>query len=97
MMRTTLMILPALLAGCATTASSDTANGDDMMVCKGDTLSQFVGQSVSAELGGAILKASGARTLRWGPPGAAMTMDYRTDRVTVSYDENSKITQASCG
>jgi len=44
-----------------------------------------------------MLKASGATTLRWGAPGTAMTMDFRQDRLTVSYDEKMVVTSARCG
>jgi len=67
------------------------------MTCKADAVQSYVGQDVTPELGAAILKASGARTLRWGPPRSAMTMDYRVDRVNVIYDDASKITQVTCG
>ncbi|MCJ8159327.1 I78 family peptidase inhibitor [Sphingomonas sp. LaA6.9] len=99
-MRLPLMILPVLLAGCATTTAEGEGGGNDMELpagCKGDALQQFVGQTVSAELGAAALKASGARTLRWGPPRSAMTMDFRNDRLTISYDDDMKVTRASCG
>ena len=36
-------------------------------------------------------------TLRWGPPNAAWTMDYRQDRVNVRYDERMKIVEITCG
>jgi len=65
--------------------------------CKPDALTAFTGQAASAETGVRILTASGARTLRWVPPRTAVTMDYRADRVTVSYDDNMVITRASCG
>lgn len=101
-MRLPLMILPGLLAGCATTAESgsdgnDTGGGEAPAACKGEGLEQFTGQMVSPELGAAALKASGARTLRWGPPRSAMTMDFRNDRLTISYDDDMKVTRASCG
>jgi hypothetical protein len=48
-------------------------------------------------MGAAILRESGARTLRWGPPRTAWTMDYRQDRVNLRYDDNMKITEVSCG
>ena len=35
--------------------------------------------------------------MRWGAPGMAMTMDYREDRLTVSYDEAMLVTSARCG
>ncbi|HMO68727.1 MAG TPA: I78 family peptidase inhibitor, partial [Novosphingobium sp.] len=42
-------------------------------------------------------RATGARTLRWMPPRTAVTMDYRADRLTVSYDDNRIIERISCG
>ncbi|MGR4891762.1 I78 family peptidase inhibitor [Sphingopyxis sp. LARHCG72] len=67
------------------------------MTCKADAAQSYVGQAATPDLGGAILKATGARTLRWGPPRSAMTMDYRVDRVNVMYDDAYKITQVTCG
>lgn len=65
--------------------------------CRNEGLDSFVGQKASAEAGAALLKASGATTLRWGGPGMAMTMDYRADRLTVSYDAGMVIMSARCG
>ncbi|MGL3820334.1 I78 family peptidase inhibitor [Sphingopyxis sp. R3-92] len=67
------------------------------MTCQADAAQSYVGQTATPDLGGAILKAAGARTLRWGPPRSAMTMDYRIDRVNVMYDDAYKITQVTCG
>ena len=67
------------------------------MTCKADAAQSYVGQTATPDLGGAILKATGARTLRWGPPRSAMTMDYRVDRVNIMYDDAYKITQVTCG
>lgn len=93
-----LMALP--LAACAgangqgpETPPAASAEGP----CRNDGLERFVGQKASAELGVALLKASGAKTLRWGAPGMAMTMDFRPDRLTVSYDEAMVVTSARCG
>ncbi|MES2174422.1 MAG: I78 family peptidase inhibitor [Pseudomonadota bacterium] len=66
-------------------------------LCRNDGLDSFVGQKASADVGAALLKASGANTLRWGGPGMAMTMDFRPDRLTVSYDATMAITSARCG
>lgn len=81
------------LTACATTTPPPIANG----ACNHDALARFTGQKASAETGAALLAASGARTLRWGGPGMAMTMDFRPDRLTVSYDEAMTITSARCG
>lgn len=65
--------------------------------CRNDGLDRFTGRTVTAELGAEMLKVSHARTLRWGAPGTAMTMDFRQDRLTVSYDDKMVITAARCG
>lgn len=67
------------------------------MTCNADAAQSYVGQTATGAVGAAILKATGARTLRWGPPRSAMTMDYRQDRVNIMYDDAYKITQVSCG
>jgi hypothetical protein len=97
MMITSLMALP--LAACAG-ANGQGPGAPPAMAegpCRNDGLDSFVGQKASAEVGAALLKASGAKTLRWGGPGMAMTMDYRADRLTVSYDAAMAITSARCG
>ena len=65
--------------------------------CRNDGLDRFVGQTATTDLGAEMLKASGARTLRWGAPDSAMTMDFRPDRLTVSYDTAMRVTSARCG
>lgn len=65
--------------------------------CQNAGLDSFVGQKASAQVGAALLKASGAKSLRWGGPGMAMTMDFRPDRLTVSYDAAMVIMSARCG
>jgi len=84
------------LAACATT-QPDTGPRQVGAVCKPDTGQEFVGRQATAEAGDALLKATGARTLRWGPPRTAMTMDFRADRLTVAYDDDMIITRVSCG
>ncbi|ALC13996.1 I78 family peptidase inhibitor [Sphingopyxis sp. 113P3] len=88
--------LAACAAGEATTGSTPPPPPAEM-TCNADAVQSYVGQTAAAEVGGAILKAAGARTLRWAPPRSAMTMDYRQDRVNVMYDDAYKITQISCG
>ena len=65
--------------------------------CDATATEAYVGQTATAETGAAILAASGAEVLRWGPPNSAWTMDYRTNRVNVRYDESSTITEITCG
>lgn len=66
-------------------------------VCDASDLQGFVGQTATAESGAKLLELSGARTLRWGPPNSAWTMDYRQDRLNVRYDQEMAITAITCG
>lgn len=65
--------------------------------CNADAVQSLVGQTATGEVGGQLLKGSGATTLRWVPPRTAVTMDFRADRLTVSYDDALKIERISCG
>ncbi len=99
MTRAAALMVPLLLAACTATdgqgpaTTPATAEGP----CRNEGLDRFIGQTATADLGTQLLQASGARTLRWGAPGMAMTMDFRPDRLTVSYDEKMVITSARCG
>lgn len=87
-----------LLAGCVTVerpAAAPGYAGDGM--CQADAASSLVGQKASSETGDRALALTGARSLRWGPPGAVWTMDYRQDRVNVRYDDAMAITEVTCG
>jgi len=88
-------VAAAGLAGCATTGSAPDA--PVAMTCNADPAQYHIGHDATQTMGTAILKDSGARTLRWGPPNSAWTMDYREDRVNVRYDEAMKITGITCG
>lgn len=93
MMRIAMLIAGLSLAGCATVPPDAGAGGE----CSNEGLDTFKGRTVSADLGMELLKVSGARTLRWGPPDTALTMDFRAERLTVSYDRDNKVTLARCG
>lgn len=97
-------IAAAGLAACTTTAGGEGQPGDTgapdaagSMTCDAAAAQSHVGQKATQTAGAAILKASGARTLRWGPPGGSWMMDYRQDRVNVRYDEAMTITDITCG
>lgn len=95
LMFSSLALLP--LAACQIAQSDATAPGPPPGSCNGAVLGQFTGQPASAELGAKMLKASGARVIRWVPKGSAVTMDYRHDRLTVALDESNRVERASCG
>ena len=84
-----------LLAGCASSQQpAETAPPPG--ACKAEAAQSLVGATASEAVGAQLLKLTGARVLRWGPPRTPMTMDYRYDRLTVSYDDDLKIQQIAC-
>lgn len=91
------------LSGCAATMAGtapDQAEAPPVpqpMICNAEAARSHIGHDATQGMGAAILKDSGARSLRWGPPGGAWTMDYRQDRVNVRYDAGMKITEITCG
>lgn len=99
MTRPLILFLGALaLAGCAGGyGKAESAPPPPPELCKADGAQGFVGRAATAELGAELLRVTGARTLRWVPPRTAVTMDYRADRLTVSYDDNRIIERISCG
>lgn len=89
----------AVLALPACTTTQQPASDAPAMhgSCNADAAQGFVGRQATAGAGTELLKLTGARTLRWGPPRTALTMDYRFDRLTVAYDDGMVITRVSCG
>ena len=90
------------LSACATTSppiddSGEPRTNPDMQMCDDTGMDSHIGHTASAQMGAAMLAQSGARQLRWVPPRTAVTMDYRADRLTVSYDDDMVIDRVSCG
>jgi Peptidase inhibitor I78 family len=91
------------LAGCATyggDAPPDQASAPaapEALTCNAAPAQYHIGHDATQAMGAAILKDSGARSLRWGPPNSAWTLDFREDRVNVRYDDKMKITEVTCG
>jgi hypothetical protein len=104
-----MMIRPALaasasallLSACATTTapppSAPIGSDADAAMCDAAPAQSLVGQRATAATGAQLMAATGARTLRWVPPRTAVTMDFRADRLTVSYNDQMVIERISCG
>lgn len=93
----TLIASVGSITACTVTTATEAPTTAEAGPCRNEGLDRFLGRKVDQALGSELLKASGAKVLRWGPPGSAMTMDFRPDRLTVSYDETMAVTRASCG
>lgn len=101
------MLLAGLLfaaAGCATsspgaveTTRPDAGQEASHVTCNAMSAQSHIGSRATAELGAQLLAETGARQLRWIPPRTAVTMDFRPDRLSVSYDDDMAISRISCG
>lgn len=91
MMRSALA--PALLAlgGCETMAASGSGK------CDASRAKMFVGALATPQVGRKALQRTGARTLRWIASNAAVTMDYREDRLNIRTDARNFIVRIDCG
>lgn len=66
-------------------------------VCNARPAKTYIGQKADVELAKTILSVTGATVLRWAPPRAPISRDYRVNRVTIAYDSNYVITSINCG
>lgn len=90
------------VAGCTTPSVSEQGGGGEakdpvLAGCDATKLQYAVGQKSSAAVGAKLMRESGAKTLRWMPPRTAATMDFRSDRLNIAYDDAMVITAVDCG
>lgn len=103
-MKVLLPIIALSLAGCAdpereapyttTPLPTQEAGGFE---CSAEAAQYAVGQKTSVALANELMKKTGSKTLRWIPPRTAVTMDFRSDRLNISYDDNMVIDRINCG
>lgn len=93
----TILVTIVALTGCTTSNAEQRVERTDTPGCDASGVQDRIGRTATLELGAELLAATGAKTLRWAPPRSAMTMDYRPDRLTVSYDDTLVIDRISCG
>ena len=92
------------LAACSTQPAPAPSPGDTTPVhgvtpghkCDNSNIQQFVGRQRSADLEAEMLRVSNAAFVRWAPFGTMVTMDFRSDRLTVFLDANDKVERISC-
>ena len=96
-MRSLAALTLLLLASCATPSPEPPAFGDPNQACNDDRLSSFIGSPATQQTGADMLRASGARTIRWVPVGGVITMDFNPTRLTVQLDQQNRVSAAKCG
>ena len=65
--------------------------------CNVHSADKFIGRLASPSVRDSILRSSNAALLRWAPPHTMLTMDFRSDRVTVYLNSLHRVTKISCG
>lgn len=97
-MRKMVVLVSALLAACATAPAATPIHGETPgRTCNAAGTDRFIGQAGTRATGAAIKRATNAAALRWAPPGVMLTMDFRSDRVTVHLGPDNKVIQIKCG
>ncbi len=100
-MRRIVLATPVLVAACSTMAPAEPeipVRGETPgYTCRQEGLERFVGQAATSAVGAEILRASGAKTLRWIPHDGVVTMDLRRDRVNARLTPQNRIESVTCG
>ena len=99
-MRSAILLLALTLPACAAAAPQPDipVRGETPgYTCRNQDMGRFTGREATVVVGSELLRASGARTVRWVRPGTMVTMDYREDRLTVRVDASNRILAANCG
>lgn len=99
-MKFCLAVLALLLTSCATApaeADRPLPVREPAGECDASLVQDHLGHRATAESGATLLRLTGATVLRWVPPRTAVTMDFRPDRLTVSYNDEMIIERITCG
>jgi uncharacterized membrane protein len=89
------LMVMVMMAGCATAAEEVPVRGGGH--CDAARAQRLIGRARSEGVGAEALRLTGARTVRWIPKGAMVTMDYREDRVNLHLDGDGKVVKVACG
>ena len=84
------------VSACATAEPIPVRGETPGRTCDSSNIQQFVGREATSELGAEMQRVSGAAILRWVPHGTRITMEYRSDRLTVYLDAANRVERISC-
>lgn len=87
-----------LTTGCSAYSDAPPATGPAPSgVCDAKPATSLIGQKATAEVGAEIKRLTGSEIFQWVPEGTPVTMDYRIERVRVTYDSTMSILTIRCG
>jgi Peptidase inhibitor I78 family len=90
------LFLLIVLAGCAASVS-DEPGQVGVGECSAEAAQSLIGQPGTAETAQKAMALTKSKTMRWLRPGMAVTMDYRSDRLNITLDDQNLITRIGCG
>ncbi|TWI53727.1 peptidase inhibitor I78 family protein [Pseudomonas duriflava] len=100
----TLLISSFMLAGCSTSepessgSSARSATGSTLgSGCNSDAAQYVVGKTATPELFKQVQERAGARVARLIRPDDAITMDFNSERLTITTNDSLVIQSARCG
>ena len=90
-----------IMSGCAPVPPPPPAEVEPRVFgegnCNAAAAQGLIGRAATTELGAEALRLTRATALRWIPPGSAVTMDYRTDRLNIETDSQNRVRALRCG
>jgi hypothetical protein len=99
-----ILIAAILLSGCAAAERVAPYTTDKVPAaeaggfeCDAAPAQYAIGKKTSTTLAQELMAKSSASVVRWIPPRTAVTMDYSSVRLNISYDDNMVIDRVSCG
>lgn len=84
------------LSACATAQPIPVRGATPGHTCSDANIQQFVGRERTPQLEAEMRRVSGAAIVRWVPHGTMITMEYRSDRLTVYLDASNRVERISC-
>ncbi len=89
--------LVALTMACATTTPEAEIPDHGAGSCNAAPVQDLIGREATQALAADAQRRSGARRVRWLPPGAIVTMEFSPDRLNIEYDSRMRVTGLRCG
>jgi hypothetical protein len=87
----------AMTMACATTTPEPDVPDHNSGSCDAAPAQGLVGREATQALAAEALRLTGAKRLRWLPPGAIVTMEFSPDRLNIEYDARMRVTAIRCG
>jgi hypothetical protein len=88
---------PAGAASQAPDAAAATDPSASQDQCQGEPAQYAVGSAYTPEVGEKLRELSRSTVVRVLHPGEVVTMEFRSDRLSITVDANDVITQVTCG